>query len=541
MIQYTLSELVNVYLGLHLEYHPVDATFMGISGYDHRLPPASADALDHERSELSALKQRIASLPLARTREQRIEVRLLSIHIRFALRTLQQRPRFYNPVWYIEETAFGVISLLLAGNPHLDKRELHTLLSERLKAIPAFLSEGQEWLKGRSIPQDWVKLAQFEARAIIALLERGLPLHPLWNPSLELLQREAVRAIRIFEASLEDHSDADPACGEDYLSFLMREVHGLLYTPAEAEEMALEGVKALRGELEAQAARLDSSRSWRDQLDQIESQHLSSVDEVLTTYRTWNEAVLEQAADLVTPASEYGLEFKWLPQWANEVAGNLYFLFYRSPAPACPGEGSIYWVPPAGEDEAAYLSRQNLALIKIVHVIHHGSIGHHTQNARARVSPSRLAQLAGTDCASGIAFLSGGTTIEGWACYVQDLMTEVENFYTPQELLLLKHFEMRNAATCLADIRLHRGVWSLEQVRQFYQKEVGYSPSRIWSDTVRNSIFPASRLMYWLGTQTIKALRAELSNDPQNFHDSLLSYGSIPITWIAEEMRKHEI
>jgi len=92
--------------------------------------------------------------------------------------------------------------------------------------------------------------------------------------------------------------------------------------------------------------------------------------------------------------------------------------------------------------------------------------------------------------------LSGGTMIEGWACYVQDLMNEVESFYTPAERLALKHAELRNAAMCVADIRLHRGRWGLEEMRTFYREAVGIAGGRVWSETTRNhlSSYPADVL-----------------------------------------------
>jgi uncharacterized protein (DUF885 family) len=285
------------------------------------------------------------------------------------------------------------------------------------------------------------------------------------------------------------------------------------------------------------AAQLDPRQGWRTQLSALERDH-PTLENVIPTYERWNDRALEMAdaAGLVTPAREYGLEFRALPDWAREVAGALYFLFYRSPALGRPSHGSAYWVFPPGQDVSAYLRAQNTAAIKITHVVHHGSIGHHTQNARARTSRLRLGQLAGTDCASGIAMLSGGTMIEGWACYVQDLMLEAEGFYTPLERVLLKQYELRNAAMCLGDIRLHRGAWSLEQMRAFYSDEVGVAPGRLWSETARNSIYPATRLMYWLGTREIKRRRLELGGNPRAFHDALLSFGSVPAYWVADEL-----
>lgn len=530
----SLSALVEKFLELHAEFHPVDATFMSLDGHDHRLPPADAGVIERERVALGQLLRAAEHLPRGTSSAERLESRMLRAQLRLAMRELEERPRFYNPAWYTGEAAFGLISLLLPSDPP----RLLDDLRQRLEAIPGFLASGQRWLADRAIPADWTRRAQLECRAIVRLLEGGLRRHPLWSERLEAPSRSAIQAVRAFEVSLEGRPEANPACGEEYLEFLMREAHGLPFSPAEAAELALEAFERYQGELEAMAAQLDPFRSWREQLAELEKHH-PTLDELIPTYERWHQKALEMAdaAGLVTPAQEYALHFQPLPEWARSIAGDLYFLFYRSPPPDRAGSGSVYWVFPPGGDLETYLRGQNLTSIKITHVVHHGSIGHHTQNARARASQVRLGQLSGTDCASGIAMLSGGTMIEGWACYAQDLMGEVEGFYTPTERLVLKHAELRNAAMGLADIRLHRGVWGLEEMRAFYRRAVGMAEGRAWSETTRNSIYPATRLMYWLGTQAIRQLRQELGWETRTFHDRLLSYGSLPVSWVAEEMR----
>lgn len=531
----SLAVLVEQFLRLHTEFHPVDATFMGLDGHDGRLPPADTEALEREHSMLSRLAQEAGRLPAGSSSAERLELKMLRAQVHVALRELQHRPRFHNPAWYTGETAFGIISLLLPSDPprHPDS------LRQRLEAIPGFLASAQSWLGQRAIPRDWVRRARLECGAIVRLLEQGLRLHPLWSEALEPPIRSALASVRQFTAHLEHHPEANPASGEEYLEFLMREAHGLPFGPQEAERLALEGFEQYQSELEAMAARLDASRGWREQLAALENHH-PPLEGVIPTYEFWNQQALEaaEAAGLVTPAREYGLTFQTLPEWARSLAGDLYFLFYRSPPAGRAGSGSPYWVFPPGDPLETYLRGQNLASIKITHVVHHGSIGHHTQNARARASSARLGQLAGTDCASGIAFLSGGTMIEGWACYVQDLMKEAEGFYTPQEHLMLKHAELRNAAMGLADIRLHRGTWGLEQVRRFYLEAVGMAEGRVWAETTRNSIYPATRLMYWLGTQAIRQLRQAVGGGPRAFHDRLLSFGSLPVGWVAEELHR---
>ena len=133
-----------------------------------------------------------------------------------------------------------------------------------------------------------------------------------------------------------------------------------------------------------------------------------------------------------------------------------------------------------------------------------------------------------------------GTMAEGWACYATDLMAE-HGFLTPLEEFAETHGRLRMAARALADVRLHHGEWTLEQAAQFYTDTVGMPPAAARAEAVKNSMFPATAMMYLIGTDTIHDLRREYAAQPgfslRAFHDSLLGYGSIPVALIADAMR----
>jgi uncharacterized protein (DUF885 family) len=127
--------------------------------------------------------------------------------------------------------------------------------------------------------------------------------------------------------------------------------------------------------------------------------------------------------------------------------------------------------------------------------------------------------------------------VEGWSCYATELIAEAPGFYTPADELASLQAERRNAGSVLADIGLHAGGWSLERMRAFYRDEAGFPAARVAGETVRNSILPATRLMYLLGTKQIKDLRRELGGPPRAVHDELLAHGHVPVAWAADEMR----
>ncbi len=524
------DDLVSDFLRVHWEYNPVDASFAGVAAYDGALPPAGAGAAARENAELRALATRLDAVHVPGDAGARLDARHVRARIAHQTAANASRPRQANPAWYSGEAAFGIVSLLL---PSAVERDPGALVA-RLTALPDFLADGAAQLADSAVPSDWVTRARTELSALRRFLENPLPPAAQRPPSQTTLNG-ARTALARFADALDALPAADPACGRDFLAVLMRDVHGLGQSPEELERDAQRAFDQTLAALSEAAARIDPARTWREQLAAASTVGPSPED-VLPSYRQWHARALRDAAELVTPASDYGLEFAYLPGWARELAGDTYFLFYRSPPERAPGSGSTYWVAPAASDAEATRRAHNTAAVKLVHAVHHGSIGHHTQNARARTSPSRIARMAGTDCASGIALLSAGTLVEGWACYAEDLLAEVPGFYTPAERLQLDYFELRNIACCLADLRLHAGRWDLEAMRRFYRDEVDFASARIWSETTRNSIFPASRLMYWTGSRRIKELRAASRLSAKDFHDALLGFGSVPVAWICDEL-----
>jgi hypothetical protein len=510
----TVAALVDRFLAHHAAFAPVDATFIGLPGADHLLPPADPDVRAEEDRSLAELERALDGIGEAEGAGERMDLRLLRAAILHARLANEARPRVLQPCWYTGEAAFGLISLLLPSGPP----GAEDAMRRRLQSIPRFLDEGVVALAGRPQPPDWISRAMRECDALQRLLGSGLRLHPFWNDALEEPCRAAMASVARFRDGLAGHEAADPACGRDYLAMLMRDVHGLPWSPEEALAMAGEAMARL-GETIAEAER----RSSGDDLALIEPAGLPAA------YRIEHDRAMAAAIDLVTPAAEYALAFAPLPDWARQAAPDLYFLSYRSPPAFNAGAGSVYWTAPVGQQPAA---------VRQTHAVHHGSIGHHTQNTRARAAPSRLARLGGTDCAIGIAFLSSGTMVEGWSSYTTGLIGEVEGFYTPAEAIAELRAELRNAASAIADIRLHTGDWPLERMRSFYVEEAGFPAARVWNETVRNSILPGTRLMYHLGVEQIRALRREFGGEPRAFHDELISHGHAPVAWVGEEMRR---
>jgi len=536
-----MSEIGARFLAHHLEFRPVDGTFMGLREYGGLLPRADARAAGEELRAIEELARAVAAAPEGSVAE-RMDKRLAGAELTLAAANLRQRPRFANPAWYSGEAAFGIIGLLLPQSTPLDADAVRA----RLEAMPDFLADGRARLReSGAAPKSWSERAAREALVLAQFLEQDLtkiPAHAATAPVATAWAAPAARAakgLHDFSRALAALEDRNPAAGLAYLEMVMRDVHGIAGGAEALLREASAAFERLGQELAEDGERLSPGQPWQRSIDALAAV-TPPADGVLAAYRFWHDRALRvaEAAGLVTPAVGYGLDYRFIDGPLQNIAAATYFLFYRSPPAFAPQSGSVYWVAPPGEDLAGYLRGQNVSVLKTTHTVHHGSIGHHTQNARARSAPGILARVGGTDCASGLAFASAGTMVEGWACYAEDLLREAGDFYAGAELLLLKNNERRNAASVMVDINLHLGRWSCEEAARFYREEAGFAAHRAMPETVRNSMFPGSRLMYWSGVEAIKALRRASRRGTREFHDSLLGFGHVPIAAAGAEMAR---
>jgi uncharacterized protein (DUF885 family) len=185
------------------------------------------------------------------------------------------------------------------------------------------------------------------------------------------------------------------------------------------------------------------------------------------------------------------------------------------------------------------LRATNTSVITLNHVIHHGAIGHHVQNFYAYAGASEIGRVAAVDGASRIGMFLGGTMAEGWACYATDLMDEV-GFLSPDQSLAQQHTRARLLARAVADIALHEGSLTFDAAAGLYRDRLGMPDEGARGEACKNSMFPGTALMYWLGTEALHALRQDRRRiegaafSLRAFHDRVLSFGSIPVPLIAQ-------
>ena len=99
---------------------------------------------------------------------------------------------------------------------------------------------------------------------------------------------------------------------------------------------------------------------------------------------------------------------------------------------------------------------------------------------------------------------------------------------------------VRLAARAVADLSLHTGRLSVDEVATLYVTTAGMPAAAARAEAIKNSMFPGAAVMYWLGTDALHRLRRERERiegaafSRRQFHDRLLSFGSIPVPLLAD-------
>lgn len=543
-----LAAWLDDFLVSYYRHRPVSATFIGIHAHDERLTDLSEDGVGDALAEAESLVARLRTLPHEDASDTAVLDRTLargSLQIqRWELGSDHHRG---NPSLYTGEAAFGVIGLLRRPFAALERRV--EAARHRIDAIPALLEAAPPHVRGA--PEAWLDRADGECQGLLALLGDGLDRFladaGVSAAPLRAAADRAIPAVAAFQRHLQDargRATRGLGCGPDAFALLLQEGHFLSADATEIARLAADQLAESEAQLRACASAL-GAHTWQDALAMLADRHPSVGDYYARYDECWMACHRLAREHRLLTWPDFPIRYVPRPAWVREAARHLYFLSYHSPAPFDDVLEVEYLVTPIEPsmrpaDLDGLLRATNDSVIKLNHVVHHGAIGHHVQNWYAMRAPSRIGRIAGVDCASRIALLCGGTMTEGWACYATELMDEV-GFVTPLERLAVRHGRLRMAARALVDVGLHTRDWTLDQAVTFYREQVGMTEAAARAEVVKNSMFPATALMYLVGTDAILQLRRELAARPgftlAAFHDRLLSCGSIPVSLAAAALR----
>jgi hypothetical protein len=553
----SVSGALDSFFGHYYRRRPVNATFTGVHMYDDALPdwsPAGLEALDDEMHSLARDLSASHPSPSA-ARTYRDDVHTLDSELARSYLETQLTENAsthgvrHNPSLWTGEAIFSVIALMIRNFAPLDERIANA--AARLQAIPEFLRNAVSVIGDHEVPRPWAERALRDIAGAELLLTRGIE---AWLASdvisigvaarLRIGAQRAREAFRTFAewlASCRAAPDIALACGAAMYDVLLARGHHCSRHRSDLLAEARARLSEERAQLDVAAKSI--AGSWQAAQESLAADAPSG-DEFLSAFqRIWGDCHSAVTSHDAVTWPNWPIQYVSIPKWTADAAPHLYYLFYRSPAPLDPYSIYDYVVPSVpAENAPEFLRSWNHSVIRLNHVVHHGGLGHHVQNWHAyHRARSRAGKIAAVDCANRIGMFCGGSMAEGWACYSTCLASEL-GLLSPLEQLAEQHSRLRFLARAIVDIELHQGTMSFSEAIAFYTQTVGLSEPVARAEAVKNSMFPCTAIMYWLGLQGILDLRDTVrsrrgaSFSLKDFHDELLGCGSIPVPLVARIM-----
>ena len=542
---------------------PVGATSLGDHRYDHELDDVSEAARDHERSFYRRYQDDLAKLDRKElSPDHRVDFQLLSQHLRGQLWRLDRLQEWaWNPIEYTQLTGGAIYSLMAREFAPIEERL--TSVTARLEQYPRLFAQIRTTLDPKRVPRIHAETALKQNRGVLNIIEDTV------RPNLDKLsgdeRQRLVMAIKVTEQLVEEHQqwiekelipaargDAKlgPKLFDEKLAFAL----GTSLSRQEIRDRAEFELRRVRAEMYAIARRfqLDSipqaelPETPTDELQQktiefaLEKAYadVSPRDGVVTAARKSLEitTAFVRRHDLATIPDD-PLEIIVMPEFQRGVS----IAYCDSPGPLEVGLKTFYAVAPLPTDWteaqcASFLREYNIRSIHNL-TVHEAMPGHFLQIAHANRNPNRLRAL-----------LSSGTFVEGWACYTEQMMSEV-GFLDRDPLMRLVTLKwyLRTVANAMLDQSVHVEGIRREDALRLMMHDTFQEEREAAGKWTRAQLTSAQLSTYFVGVQEHKDLRTAAQADwgsnftLKRYHDGVVSFGSPPVRFVKALLLKETI
>jgi uncharacterized protein (DUF885 family) len=524
-----LRQMARDHYRWYFEEYPVAATDAGRHDGDGRLADYSAPARERRRARVDSMLAALDAAAAARwSVDDRVDLELLRsdlARLGFDERVLRRARR--DPGLYVEECTNGIFSLL--KKEYAPRAERARAAASRMRSMPALLDEARTNL------DEVVPLLGRLAREAI----QGAP--ALFNDSLGTLLDEipnkeragfvearegALAALRAFDAWLKSQEKAfraPLAIGRESYDRLLHEVYLL---PLDSGQLVTLG--------QIELARAKAMESWladpglADTLPPSGGRPVpASSRAFLAAYEAQTPVLLEHISrrEIVTVPNYIGpFRILELPDAFRPTSPGG---FMNAPGVFDADPSGFYFVPAFDPNSQNFYMRA--ALSNPLPILgHEGIPGHFLQISIANHNPVEIRRMH-----------QDGVFQEGWALYGEEMLMRTGLYdQSPEGQAQVLRLMRYRAARVPVDVKLATGEWTFAQAVDYFMKEGGLDREAATGEAAGAAATPGQKMNYMVGKHQIERLlglyRARRGSQFRlwEFHDQLLSYGSVPLSLV---------
>jgi uncharacterized protein (DUF885 family) len=531
------SKLVDEFLEFAWQNSPVNATFTGIHKYDAELGKCDKNYLVELNNKTKEYLSRFDLLPVdILTESERLDHTLLTNSLKSGIKEFEEiRDWERNPTGYAQLCLYGVFILAIREFAPLLVRA-QSMLS-RLEKIPKALAEGKANLKNS--PKIFTEIAIEITQAGIEFFQGYIPVFAETVPVLkdQILQANE-KALRNFRDYLNfltgEHlarSQGEFAIGKEHFDFKLKFDHLLPYNSDDLLEIGMRVFDETKRSLQETARTIDSTREWWEIVAELKNAHPAPAA-IIAAYQKEIERTRRFTVDKGFVTMPPGEELAVIPTPVFERS-TIPYAAYMPPAPFEKEQKGLFYVTPVDETATPEKQAEQLqghSLYKIpVTVLHEGYPGHHLQLVHSNQVDSKIRKVYATSVFA-----------EGWALYCEELMFELGYYADPKIRLTQLKDQLWRACRVIIDVKLHTNKLTFDEAVDFLVNEARLERVNAVAEVKRYTMTPTQPMSYIIGKLQILDLRKKIGStlSQKDFHDRLLSFGTIPLSLIEEELLK---
>ncbi len=540
------------FLDWYYRNNPVHSTWLGIHKYDNKFGKYSSEDSDQEYEDVNRFLIELNQIDHTKlSKEYQIDY--------FILKNAMEKMQFnyeelktseWNPMavpWIIGD---GISSLTDRNFAPVENRTAN--LVHRIRAIPRVVTEIQNRIT--NAPEIYTITAIKQMNGIFTMLESAASTMSASSnimDSLDAVIEIAETALRKYHLWLEDdllpRSEKDFRIGRDLYnkkfnfsvnenispeSVLKSAYENLANTQEKMFKISLP-LYLLENDEPVWVSRKDTLDVIRWMLNEIADDH-GSRDYVVQNARNTIKELENfiQVNHILTLDDSQPLLLRETPEYQRGVA----IAGLDAPGPFEDKLKTFYNISPIPEDwtdekAESFLREYNDISLKILS-IHEALPGHYVQLYYAREHPSEIRAVFGS-----------GVMIEGWAHYCEGMMVDAGlGGGDPRYKIVQLKWALRGITNAIIDQEIHAGTMTKEEAIYLMTEEGFQELSEAEGKWVRAQLTSCQLSTYFIGTQKMWNLRRSIekklgkSFNLKNFHEEVLSFGSIPVKYIREIM-----